>query len=161
MEGSAPVVIAAVVWIVAMGVGGRTLTRLDQWYYNLRQPPWKPSDVLFGPVWTTIFLCAAVALVLGWRSPVATAATRAALVAAYLANTVLNLYWSYLFFRRHRPDLALWETALLWLSIVGMIVVLWPLSRVAASLIAPYLLWVSFASVLTRAVVKLNRPFAS
>lgn len=153
--------VGALSWTVLMGFGGRTLTQLGPWYYGLRQPEWKPSDMLFGPVWTTIFLCAAGAFVLAWTSPGATSGSRVGLVVAYLVNAGLNLLWSYLFFMRRRPDWALPETGLLWISIVAMILVLAPLSVVAAWLIAPYLLWVSFASVLTRAVVRLNRPFAS
>jgi tryptophan-rich sensory protein len=61
-----------------------------------------------------------------------------------------------LFFRLHRPDLALLEVSLLWLSILLLMLLLWRGSRVAAWLLLPYLVWVSYAAVLNLAVVRMN-----
>ncbi|MGF2075473.1 TspO/MBR family protein, partial [Enterococcus casseliflavus] len=66
-----------------------------------------------------------------------------------------------LFFRLRRPDWALIEVVFLWTSIAAMIAALAPISPTAALLIVPYILWVSFAAVLNRAIVALNRPFAA
>lgn len=152
---------AATGWVLVLGTGGGLATRLDRWYYELRKPPWQPPDWLFGPVWTTIFVLGAWAALIGWYAPEATPESRTRLLAAYAVNSLLNVTWSLLFFRLHRPDWALAEVALLWVSIAAMMVVLWPVSRVAALMIAPYLLWVSFASVLNTAIVRLNRPFGT
>lgn len=160
MRLSASSLVTALGWCLFLGVLGGTLTRLDPWYFGLRVPEWKPPDWAFGPVWTVIFLGAGTALVLAWNAPGTGGAQLARLVGVYLANGMLNLLWSYLFFWRRRPDLALVETALLWLSIVAMIGVVAPLTRVGAALLVPYLLWVSLAMALTRAVVRLNGPFA-
>jgi tryptophan-rich sensory protein len=154
-----PVVAAAAAWAVGLGVAGIVATELGPWYYALRKPPWKPSDVLFGPVWTTIFALAALAAVLAWQAADGAPEARTRLLAAYAVNAVLNVLWSLLFFRLRRPDWALAEVALLWLSIAGMIAAVAPLSRLGAWLLAPYLAWVSFASVLNRAIVRLNQPF--
>lgn len=158
---SAGAIAMAVAWMVGLGAMGIVATDLSPWYYELRKPAWKPSDTLFGPVWSTIFLLAAIAFVLAWTSPDATREARTRLVAVYAVNAVLNVAWSVLFFRLRRPDWALGEVALLWLSIVAMIWALAPLTTVGAWLIAPYLAWVSFASVLNRAIVRLNAPFGS
>jgi tryptophan-rich sensory protein len=155
------VLAGAVFWVVALGGLGVLATDLSNWYYALRKPAWQPPDFLFGPVWSTIFLLAGVALVLGWVSASATPSNRLALVVAYVVNGALNTTWSVLFFRLRRPDWALLEVGLLWLSIAAMIVILWPLSRVAALLVVPYLAWVSFATVLNRAIIRLNGPFGS
>ncbi len=77
----------------------------------------------------------------------------------FVANGLLNMGWSLLFFTLRRPDRALVEVVALWLSILALIVVLAPASPLAAWLVVPYLLWVSFASVLNVAIVRLNRPF--
>jgi tryptophan-rich sensory protein len=74
---------------------------------------------------------------------------------------VLNIAWSALYFRLHRPDWALAETLALWLSVLALIVVLRRCTRTGALLMVPYLLWVSFAAVLNLAVVRLNYPFGS
>lgn len=155
------VIAGALVWMVGLGAAGIWATDLSAWYYDLRKPSWKPSDVWFGPVWSTIFLLAAVALVLAWQSERATPEARTRLVLAYVVNAVCNVLWSYLFFRLRRPDWALVEVVVLWLSIVAMVWALWPLSKVGALLVAPYLVWVSFASVLNRAIVRLNGPFGT
>jgi len=102
------VIAMAGVWMVGSEAWHRA-TDLTPWYYELRKPSWKPSDVLFGPVWSTIFLCAAVALVLAWSSESATPAARSRLLVVYLVNAVLNVLWSLLFFRMRRPDWALVE----------------------------------------------------
>lgn len=155
------VLLFAGAWVVALGGLGIVATDLSSWYYALRKPSWQPPDFLFGPVWTTIFVLAAIAFVLGWESPGASPSRRQALVAAYVANGVLNTLWSVLFFRMKRPDWALVEVVPLWLSIAAMILVLWPLSRLAALLVVPYLVWVTFATVLNRAIIRLNGPFGS
>jgi tryptophan-rich sensory protein len=80
-------------------------------------------------------------------------------VGLYVINAVLNIAWSYIFFRRRRPDWALREVALLWASILVIILVLWPWSRQAAFFMLPYLLWVSFAAFLNWTVVWMNWPF--
>jgi tryptophan-rich sensory protein len=149
------------VWMVGLGGMGVVATKLSPWYYELRKPSWKPSDVLFGPVWSTIFLCAAVAFVLAWSAESATPASRSRLLVAYLVNAVLNVLWSLLFFRMRRPDWALVEVVALWISIVAMMWALAPQSKLGAALILPYLAWVSFASVLNRAIVRLNAPFGA
>jgi benzodiazapine receptor len=154
-------VIPAVCWALVLGAGGAWLTRLDAWYYGLRFPGWKPPDWAFGPAWTTIFACAAWAFVRAWSAPGMTPGLRTAMIVAYLANGALNSWWSYLFFRRHRPDWALVETVVLWISILAMLVVIGLASPLSAWLIAPYLAWVTLAGFLTRAVVRLNGPFTA
>lgn len=152
-------VIAIAGWILTVGAGGALLTRLDSWYYSLSFPSWKPPDWLFGPAWTAIFLAAGFAWWLAWEPAAGQASLRAAIVAAFLLNAALNLFWSYLFFWRRRPDWALLEVPFLAGSIVLMI---WTTSLarpLAGSFVVPYLLWVLFASVLNRAVVRRNQPF--
>lgn len=151
----------AVAWAILLGVLGAVLTRLDAWYYALRFPEWKPPDWAFGPIWTVIFVLAAIAFVKAWNAPDADARRHVMLIAVYAANGLLNMLWSFLFFMRHRPDWAFTETALLWLSIGMMIAVVAPLSSLGGVLLLPYLLWVSLAWALTRAVVRLNGPFAA
>ena len=134
---------------------GVLMTDLGPWYQNLRMPPWKPSDALFGPAWTLIFATAALAGAHGWRALPGRSA-RLALCGYFAANAVLNVLWSALFFRLHRPDWALLEVGLLWLSIVVLMVTLWRPTRRGALLLVPYLVWVSFAALLNLAVVRLN-----
>lgn len=150
--------ILAVLWGIVVAVVGAWLTRLGPWYDALRRPSWQPPDWAFGPAWTVILGLASYAAWLGWvQAP--GPALRYAVVGQFVLNGVLNMLWSELFFRRRRPDWALLEVPLLWLSILGLILTLRPFAPVAALCLVPYLLWVSFAAVLNRAIVLLNRPF--
>ncbi len=79
----------------------------------------------------------------------------------FAANLGLNILWSVLFFKLRRPDWALVEVALLWASIVALILGLWPISPLAALLHLPYLAWVSTASFLNLRIVQLNGPFGA
>lgn len=133
------------------------LTDLGPWYYALAFPRWKPPDWLFGPVWTTIYALTAASFVVAWRC--APAGRRAPIAWMFLANAVLNVTWSGLFFAMKRPDLALVEVAILWASIVGMMLVVRPWSRVGWILLVPYLAWVTFASALNASIVMRNGPF--
>jgi tryptophan-rich sensory protein len=155
---AAPVLVAAAL-AIATATAGSLVTDLGPWYQSLRFPPWKPPDLLFGPAWTLIFSLTALAGVTAWRAET-DRRFRVGLVAMFLLNAVLNVLWSAFFFYVKRPDWALVEVSLLWLSILLLIVVLGRVSGRAAWLLVPYLAWVSFASALTWSVVRLNGPFA-
>lgn len=140
---------------VLVAVLGFLATDLEGWYEQLVKPAWQPPDWLFGPVWTLIYALAAMAGVLAWRAASDDAA-RTRILTLFAVNGFLNVLWSLLFFRLQRPDWALAEVALLWLSIVVLIVVLRSYSRTTTWMLLPYLAWVSFAAVLNAAVLRLN-----
>jgi len=124
------------------------------WYESLNKPPWRPPNWLFPVAWTALYAMIAVSGWLIW--------TAAPLEETWLALTiysvqvVLNACWSAIFFGIKRMDLALAELCLLWLSIVAMIVTFYPISPLAAWLLVPYLVWVSFAGVLNFTMLRLN-----
>jgi tryptophan-rich sensory protein len=154
----APILISAGGAILLGGVGG-LMTPLGDWYRNLRKPPWQPPNWAFGPSWTVILGLAAWSASAAWAAASDDAARRTVVI-LFVTNAFFHLLWSPLFFRLRRPDWALIEVVFLWASLVALVVGLWPISHLASALIWPYLLWVSFASVLNYAIVKLNRPFA-
>jgi translocator protein len=150
---------AALGVVAVAGLGGLA-TELGPWYRALKQPWWQPPDWAFGPAWSVIYLLTAVAAVRVWLRA-QTPRERATWLAALAANGAINVFWSWLFFKARRPDWALAEVVLLWLSIVLLIVLARRHDVVAALLLVPYLLWVAFAASLNYAVVRLNGPFAS
>lgn len=152
-----PILIAASVAIFIAVLGG-TLTDTGVWYQGLRKPPWQPPDWLFGPVWTLIFALATASAVHAWRNA-DSRAQREWVIALFALNGFLNVSWSTLFFALKRPDWALIEVVLLWLSILLPIIVFWCFARLASLYLVPYLLWVSFAAFLNLTVVRLNAPF--
>jgi tryptophan-rich sensory protein len=144
--------------LVVTAAGGALVTQLGPWYYGLRKPSWQPPDWLFGPAWTTIFLCMAFAFVVSWNQ-VASPVAKLRLFGLFALNGGLNTLWSFLFFGRRRPDLALIEIVPFFSSIVLLTVTVAPLDRRAAWAFVPYLLWVMFATVLNIAIVRRNAPF--
>lgn len=137
---------------------GRVLTDLGPWYFALRQPPWKPPDAAFGVIWTLIFTLAAVSAAWAW-SHATDAGQRRRVWILFGVNAVLNIAWSGLYFGLKRPDWAMVEWALLWLSVLSLVIGPWRISRAAALLNLPYLAWVSIAGALNWATIQLNGPF--
>lgn len=152
-----PIHLAAIAAVV-VAVMGFLATDLDGWYQNLIKPPWQPPGWLFGPVWTLIYALAALAGALAWQNTKASS-DRYWILGLFALNAFLNVFWSLLFFRLHRPDWALAEVFLLWLSIVALIIGLRAYSKTTTWLLLPYLGWVTFAAALNLAVVQLNPEF--
>ena len=152
-----PVLVAAAAAMAVAGLGA-LMTDLGDWYRQLAQPAWKPPDWLFGPAWTTIFALAAAAGASAWRKA-PNQASREWMLALFALNGFLNVLWSLLYFRLRRPDWALFEVGLLWLSVLLLIVVLGRYSRAAAWLLVPYLAWITLAGALNWGTVQLNQPF--
>lgn len=137
---------------VAAAVGAAASVDAPSFYAQLSKPAWAPPAGVFGPVWTVLYALMGVAAWLVWRAP---GPKRAALT-LFGAQLAANALWSWLFFAWHRGALAAVEILVLLALIVAMIVAFWRISRLAALLMVPYLLWVSFASVLTWAVWRSN-----
>lgn len=153
-------IVGAVLWGLVVAGGGAVLTDLTPWYRNLIKPSWQPPDWLFGPAWSVILTLASVSAYLAWRdSP--DGGSRIMVACLFLANGVFNLLWSPLFFRMRRPDWALYEVPFLWLSVLAPMILLAPINRYSSLLLAPYLIWVSFASFLNLTIVRLNAPFTA
>jgi translocator protein len=155
-QNARPVLVAAAA-AITVATAGALVTDLGPWYQGLRMPPWKPPDWAFGPIWTLVFGCSMLAGLHAWRSRPAPA-YRARLLALFAVNGLLNVSWSVLFFRVHRPDWAFGEVLLFWLSIVLLIAVAARAAKGAAALLLPYLAWVSIAAWLNLAIIHLNPP---
>lgn len=152
-----PVLFAAGAAVFVAVLGG-TVTDLGPWYQGLEKPDWQPPGPAFGAIWTTIYALTAMAAVVTWRRA-PKGDERDGLIGLFALNGFLNVLWSLLFFRLRRPDWSLLEVAVLWLSIVALIIFVSRHSRRAGVLLTPYLIWVSLASVLNFEIVRLNAPF--
>jgi benzodiazapine receptor len=152
-----PLAIAGIAAFLVAAAGG-ALTEVGPWFGSLIRPWFQPPNWVFGPAWTTIFALCAVAAARAW-TVADDDRQRSRLIALFAVNSILNVGWSLLFFKLHRPDWALVEIAFLWASIVSLIVYIRRFDWPAAVILVPYLVWVSFASVLNWEVVRLNEPF--
>lgn len=120
------------------------------WYDQLIKPALNPPSWVFGPAWTVLYVLMAVAAVLVWRKKKWNA------LAIFGVQLALNLIWTPLFFGLHSPSWAFVDIVLLWGAIVWTIVAFSKVSKTAAWLLAPYILWVSFAAYLNFSIWLLN-----
>ncbi len=147
--------VAILICFGAAGLGSRfTTPSIAGWYATLLKPAWTPPSWIFGPVWSLLYLSMAVAAWLVWRKA-GMAGARGAL-ALFAVQLLLNVAWSAIFFGAHRPGLAFAEIVVLWLMILATVVWFRPVSRAAAWLLMPYLLWVAFAAALNFSIWRLN-----
>ncbi|NBC97079.1 MAG: sensory protein TspO [Deinococcus-Thermus bacterium] len=130
----------------------------DAWYRAMNKPSWTPPDWVFPTVWTPLYVMIAASGWLVWRE--AGLAGAALPLAVYVVQLVLNAGWSAVFFGMKKPGLAFVEVLTLWLSIALTMILFWPISKTAALLLAPYLLWVTIASALNFQVWRMNAPDA-
>jgi benzodiazapine receptor len=140
------------------GVLGAVFTRpaIPSWYAALKKPWFTPPNWLFGPAWITLYLLMAIAAWLVWQKGLAHPGVRAAL-AAFVTQLLLNALWAPVFFGLRAPLAGAVVIVLLWLAILLTMVLFWKISRPAAWLLLPYLLWVTYASALNGAICFLNR----
>lgn len=126
----------------------------SSWYKALKKPEWQPPASLFAPVWFTIYLLLAISAVLVWNETAGDVRTR--LMILFAINGVLNLAWSFIFFKGRSPLVAGIDIVALAITILLIMVRIWPVSPVASLLLLPYLVWVCFASVLNWAIARMN-----
>jgi len=130
----------------------------SDWYLELAKPALNPPAWVFGPVWTTLFALMGISLFLVWKQHSNILENVRMLriwkigITAFFVQLVLNTLWSIIFFGLHSPGGALIEIVFLWFAIVWMMVVFYKISKPAAYLLVPYILWVSFAMYLNYAI---------
>lgn len=141
---------------LTLGVGAvagfATTPEIGGWYATLAKPSFNPPNWVFGPVWTTLYALMGIAAWRVWR----VAGLRSRPMLLFFVQLALNFAWSFIFFRAHEIGAALADIVAL------LILVLWTAlsfakrDRIAGLLFVPYLLWVSFATLLNAAIWELN-----
>ena len=155
MGKSLKLIIAILLPMVVGGLSGfLTANSINDWYVTLNQPSFNPPNWVFGPVWTTLYLIMGISLSRIWRLPATEERNKA--IKIFALQMTLNFFWSLIFFKWHLIGLALVEIILMWLMIAAMIHHFRKLDIAAGYMNIPYLLWVSFASVLNGAYYFLN-----
>jgi len=146
------VVSLLIVFGIASLGGYLTNLSVDAWYPGLAKPSWTPSGATIGAVWTILYTLMAIAAWIVWRC----GSGRQLPLTVYAVQLGLNVGWSALFFGLRSPGLALFEIGVLWVAILATAVSFWKASKTAGALMAPYLIWVSFAAVLNVMIWRLN-----
>lgn len=149
-------VVGLVAWLLATfaaaAVGAVASVDASAFYAQLLKPSWAPPAGVFGPVWSVLYALMGVSAWLVWRS----VGFKGAPLVLFAVQLAANALWSWLFFAWHVGALAAAEVLVLLALIVATVVAFWRSSRLAALLLLPYLLWVSFASLLTWSVWRSN-----
>lgn len=136
-----------------------TRPEIPSWYEHIAKPSWRPPNWLFGPVWTLLYGMIAVAGWRVWKSPESSGRTWA--LRLFWLQLTMNFLWSPVFFRFHRIGLGVLVIGTLWLIILLFALVAWRVARPASILFVPYLLWVSFASLLNYTIWTMNPQTAN
>jgi len=148
----------AIAVVASAGLIGNlaTIPNIPVWYAGLNKPGFTPPNWVFGPVWSLLYAMMVLAFwrVLLRRSRWTTAGWR--VVGVFLVQMALNAFWSVAFFGMHNPLLGLGVVIALELMIVATIITFRPIDRMAAWLLAPYAVWVGYATALNAAIVGLN-----
>lgn len=138
----------------AAALAGYGSVSAKEFYAQLVRPPWAPPSRIFGIVWTVLYVLIGFAAFFVSRRK-GQPGLKAAL-SLYSAQLALISLWPWLFFAWREGFWAFVEIALLWGLALATLVAFWRVSRLAAVLFAPYFLWVSFATVLSWTVWRLN-----
>jgi tryptophan-rich sensory protein len=135
------------------GMLGALFTSAGKYYQTLNRPALSPPGWVFGPVWTTLYTLMGISFYLIWTS---NSKLKEYAVIIFLIQLILNAIWSPIFFGLQAPLAALIEMIFLNIAIIATIVIFYQISRPAAYLLIPYLMWVLFATYLTFEIVRLN-----
>ncbi len=139
----------------AAGIGSLFTTQsISNWYAYLNKPFFNPPNWLFGPVWTVLYALMGYSLYLVLGSKVQKHTRQAVIL--FALQLILNMLWSIVFFGLHFPGMALLVIVCLWIAILHTMRSFVCISKAASYLLLPYLLWVSFATILNGAIVLLN-----
>ncbi len=131
-----------------------TRPSVDSWFATLKKPIFAPPNWLFAPAWTLLYIMMGIAFYLIWQQGYSVKLRLA--FAVYALQLILNLLWSLFFFGLHSPLLGFADIIILWIVVLINIILFYRLRRAAGLLLIPYILWLTFASVLNLSIVLLN-----
>jgi translocator protein len=139
--------------VAALG-GWWTSAELRDWYLGLNRPRIAPPNWVFGPVWSLLYALMGIAVWEIWLLPPSPLRSKALLL--FGVQLLLNLLWTWLFFREHDIANALADVFMLWIAIGAETAIFWRIQQSAAWLMAPYWAWVGFAVILNFEYWRLN-----
>ncbi|MGI9413658.1 MAG: TspO/MBR family protein [Hyphomicrobiales bacterium] len=134
--------------------GIATAASVGTWFQTLNQPPFRPPDWLFGPVWFVLYTLMGIAAWRVWRIAGFSGARPA--LTLYGVQLALNFAWSFLFFGFRMIGLAFAEILVLLALVIATAIAFHRIDGWAALMFVPYIAWVAFASLLNGSLWVLN-----
>lgn len=121
------------------------------WYRDLAKPGWTPPNWLFPIAWTLLYIASAYA-----AARVAVLDGAAVAMGFWALQIALNALWTPVFFGLERIRAGAVVLSFLWIAVLGTMVSFLRLDLTAGLLIAPYVVWVSYAGALNFAILRMN-----
>ncbi len=148
----------SIVVILCLGIGSGWISGsgITNWYNTLNKPFFQPPSWIFGPAWTILYTLMGISFALIWHDTSSPQANKNTAIRLFLFQMVLNLIWSPVFFAMEQPLMAFVIIVIMWIAIATTIQSFITIQPKAAYLLIPYLMWVTFASVLNASIVYLN-----
>lgn len=131
-----------------------TVNSINSWYLFLNKPFFSPPNWLFGPVWVVLYTLMGIAAWLVWEKTKSESNKKALII--YGIQLFLNFLWTLIFFGLKNPALAFLEILVLLAFIIYTTVLFFKIDKRAGWIMVPYILWISFASMLNLAIWALN-----
>ncbi|KKQ26458.1 MAG: Integral membrane protein [Candidatus Woesebacteria bacterium GW2011_GWA1_37_8] len=130
-----------------------TFSAIDSWYLGLNKPFFNPPNWIFGPVWTILYSLIGISL---YFVIISKNKLRSKTLKLFFIHLVLNGLWSIIFFGLKNPAVALMEILIMWTTLIYLMYLFNRFEKRAFYLFIPYLLWVTFASILNLSIWYLN-----
>lgn len=127
------------------------------WYPTINKPFFNPPNWIFAPVWTILYIMMGISFGIIWNKHSKENTSTKNAISLFVLQLLLNGLWSLLFFGLKNPLLAFIEIILLLLLIFETIKSFKKIDVLSAKLLYPYLVWVSFATLLNGSIWYLNR----
>jgi tryptophan-rich sensory protein len=145
------------VFYLCVALAGRAFTSqgIGPWYQTIAKPAYAPPGSIIGIIWTVIYILTSISLIIFAKNAGGKPGFRP-ILGLYIANGMINIAWSYIFFTKHLLGPAVIDAGLIALTVMVLMVVVRYHSAAASLLLAPYLAWVSFATYLTYVIYKMN-----
>jgi translocator protein len=137
------------------GIGALVTNPNSAWFVSLTKPGFQPPNWLFGPVWTLLYTLMGISFYLLFKNGLNTPLQKRAL-ALFIVQLCLNSLWSFLYFGWHQIGLAAIEIVLMLVAICVCAYSFYVQHKVSGLLFIPYIIWVSFATVLNISLWLLN-----
>jgi len=137
-----------------------TFSSVSNWFPTLVKPWFSPPSWLFGPVWTMLYFLMGLSLYIIWNSKAEILSKqkyKRQFFILFGIQLILNALWSFLFFGLKSPIYGLIDILFLDIVVVMTIIYAYRVSKYAAVLLAPYMAWITFATLLNFEVVLLNK----
>ena len=153
-------ILACIVGILlSLGVGlissAVTKNAIPNWYENLEKPFFSPPNWVFGPVWAFLYTLMGIAIGRVWFFGRRHLWGKTAIY-HFLSQLILNGLWSLVFFGLRNPALSIVVIVTLWILIQRTIFWFRLVDKKASIMLYPYIVWVSFASILNAFIIYLN-----